>query len=1146
MTNATPLEARGMLSRIVLIASMLLLSAAALAVDSLIPAWSGDDSISAEQLETAINAVSAREGIGEDTRKAVIDQLRDAAVQIQNRTAADAATAAFMAALQSAPEQTRALQRKLDAPSPPPPTVAGLGIGAGMPVEDVESLLSQTLAELASAEARLSELEAQIATLEERPSIARQRINDLRAIRDKLAIQAESAPPPGEPQLLTEARRLNTQLRIAARNAELRRLEQELTSQSVRLALVRVQRDVAARDAARQREEAEVLQRVTNERRQSAVAQVLQDASLAELAAADSHPVIRTLAEGNAELTRELPTVVADTERVTEILGEIEDQARQIQQAFARSMERLEIGGVSQVIGRLFVEERRNLPQVSQYRAEVRERRKTLAQIGLAQVRTKEQRRELTPIAASVESTMAEIDDGTLSDEELQETRAQVERLLRDRRDLLDQVSATYTSYMRALGDLDLAQQSLLDAADDYKVFLDRHLMWIPSASFFGPDSVRNLGPALAWLLSPRSWGDAFVTLLDTLQEDIGFSLTALAALLLAIFLRRPLFAQNKKISSRVGNIYRDNIGLTLGALGIAVLRAAPLPLTLLLLSWALSRGINPSDFTHALSRALGAVAPFLYNALLFRILCADGGVLQVHFDWGAGRLPRIRRQLDRLIAIGVPIIFVAALTYSSPVSGHRESLGRLAFMAVLIVFSGIAHPLLHPVKGAAAKYYSDNPAGWASRFRWIWYVLVAGAPLLLVAITLVGYLYTAAILTRQIIDTFWLVLSIGVASLVIRRWLALARVKLAEQQEREQRKLAAAAAGEGGSEGELPDVARKPLDLDAIDLQTRRLVNAVLVFIGVLFGWGIWSDVLPALGILEQVSLYTRTAVIDGQETVVPVTLADLMLGMVVAAVTMVASKNLPGLMEILFLQRMTLQPGSRYAINTLVRYVVVTVGVIAVLNIIGWDWSQIQWLVAALSVGLGFGLQEIVANFVSGLVILFERPVRVGDTVTVGQLTGKVSRVRIRATTITDWDRKEIIVPNKAFITEQVINWTLSDPITRIVIPVGISYGSDFNLAHRVMEDTLRAMPLVLDEPPPKVYFVGFGDSSLDFNLYVFSRELEDRLPMTHAVHQEILAALREHGIEIPFPQRDLHLRSVSPDIKGVKTDDEEDDKA
>jgi potassium efflux system protein len=266
--------------------------------------------------------------------------------------------------------------------------------------------------------------------------------------------------------------------------------------------------------------------------------------------------------------------------------------------------------------------------------------------------------------------------------------------------------------------------------------------------------------------------------------------------------------------------------------------------------------------------------------------------------------------------------------------------------------------------------------------------------------------------------------------------------------------------------------------------------------------------------------------------ETIVPVTLADIILAMLVAAGTAIASKNLPGLMEIAILQRLTLQPGSRYAINTLTRYIVVTVGLVSVLNIIGWNWSQIQWLVAALSVGLGFGLQEIVANFVSGLIILFERPVRVGDTVTVGTLSGTVSRVQIRATTITDWDRKEIIVPNKAFITEQVVNWTLADPITRVVVPVGISYGSDIELAQKVMEDVLRSLPLVLDEPEPQVFFLGFGDSSLEFSLRAFSRQLSDRLPLMNEIHRDVLKALREHGIEIPFPQRDLHIRSTVED--------------
>ena len=168
----------------------------------------------------------------------------------------------------------------------------------------------------------------------------------------------------------------------------------------------------------------------------------------------------------------------------------------------------------------------------------------------------------------------------------------------------------------------------------------------------------------------------------------------------------------------------------------------------------------------------------------------------------------------------------------------------------------------------------------------------------------------------------------------------------------------------------------------------------------------------LPAFSFLNELSLWSKTAIVEGAETVLPVTVADLLLALLVVIVTVIASSNIPGLLQMLILQRMTLAPGSRYAITTLVRYVIVTAGTIAVLGLIGWNWSQMQWLVAGLSVGLGFGLQEIVANFISGLIILFERPVRVGDTVTVGQLTGTVSRVQIAPTTITDWDRKEILV--------------------------------------------------------------------------------------------------------------------------------------
>jgi potassium efflux system protein len=196
-----------------------------------------------------------------------------------------------------------------------------------------------------------------------------------------------------------------------------------------------------------------------------------------------------------------------------------------------------------------------------------------------------------------------------------------------------------------------------------------------------------------------------------------------------------------------------------------------------------------------------------------------------------------------------------------------------------------------------------------------------------------------------------------------------------------------------------------------------------------------------------------------------------------------------------------------------------------------LGLRWSSIQWLVAALGVGLGFGLQEIVANFICGLIILFERPFRVGDVVTIGDQTGTVTRIQIRATTVTDFDRRELIVPNKEFITGKLINWSLSDPITRVVIPVGVAYGSDTQATEKLLLKIARENLMVLSQPEPSALFLGFGDNCLNFELRVFVRGLDNRIPVIHHSHLAIEREFRKAGINIAFPQRDIHLDTTGP---------------
>jgi potassium-dependent mechanosensitive channel len=222
-------------------------------------------------------------------------------------------------------------------------------------------------------------------------------------------------------------------------------------------------------------------------------------------------------------------------------------------------------------------------------------------------------------------------------------------------------------------------------------------------------------------------------------------------------------------------------------------------------------------------------------------------------------------------------------------------------------------------------------------------------------------------------------------------------------------------------------------------------------------------------------------------------------------------------------------LERGVAESINALVHYAVITLGVLLALGALGVELQSFAIVIGALGVGIGFGLQNVVNNFVSGLILLFERPVRVGDTVEIAGEWGTIKKIGLRSTVVVTFSQSELIVPNGDLVSEKVTNWSLTNPVTRLAIPVGVAYGSDVQKVLRILVESARAHPSVADEPQQMALFTGFGDSSLDFELRVWVREIAARLPAKSAVLAEIDRRFREEEIEIPFPQRDLHLRSV-----------------
>lgn len=233
---------------------------------------------------------------------------------------------------------------------------------------------------------------------------------------------------------------------------------------------------------------------------------------------------------------------------------------------------------------------------------------------------------------------------------------------------------------------------------------------------------------------------------------------------------------------------------------------------------------------------------------------------------------------------------------------------------------------------------------------------------------------------------------------------------------------------------------------------------------------------------------------------------------------------------LELAILQHLDLTPGTGYAITTITKYLLMLIGGLVGFSMIGIEWSKLQWLVAALGVGLGFGLQEIFANFISGLIILFEKPIRIGDTVTIRDLTGSVTKINTRATTISDWDRKEIIVPNKAFITEQFINWSLSDSVTRVVLTIPAPADANSEEVTEILLTAARRCSLVIDNPAPEVFLVDLQQGIQIFELRIYAAEMGHRMPLRHEIHQLILAGFHAHGIDMPFPPFQMRLESLN----------------
>lgn len=993
----------------------------------------------------------------------------------------------------------------LDSPEAPGVAVELLRWRSSLPprasLDDLEQLRALELAAREDLLASLQRAVGQIDGLRLRPAALRRELSALNLAAQALPVALEIPDPIARVLAQAEARR------DAARGALLRR-ELDETETLLRAAerkqrerqqalLLREERITVLEGRIAEQSDQELLELLAQLReelrRQESAEAPLRDAAAENLA----------LGERMLGQSRRLAQLREQDLR-------LERKTAEVARALANARARVEIGGITPAVGRLLMAERRKLPATAAIGDQLRAVQSELVEVRLAQLAVGDEREALSSINTSVRNKLGgDQDQAQITDPTL---RATLTDLHLRRAELLPRLEQ---QQQRLASGLESAERHLRQLGEDGRALsglIEQHLLWVPShrpwsRPWFGP-----LYNEVADLLKWSRWQGTMRRLSVALSEaPIWWALLGLPLLLWSLWPRID------RALARLSVLPPTHYGSTLSALLLTLLRAAPMALLLFLLGQLLQIAGEGGRFTHNLGRALVDLVPHVYLATLLIASCRPGGLAEAHLRWTPARREALLALRPWLYFLLLPMLFLVALGQARDLDYPAGLLLQGSLSLASLSLAGLAVWLLAPGRLlAGAERGADPHPKWRMGLR-IGSGLVGVA---LAALPFAGYILTVGILLGTLLDTLWMLFAVLLGHGLVWRWLVLSERRLALSE-------APTPAPVGTDESGNPLAAEETPDLQLVCTQSHGLLKATTAL---LLGLGlIWSlaPVAPAFALLDTLTLWQTVTQVDGTNVISPVTLGDVLLAIAVLVFGVIAARNLPGLLELLVLQRFPVDASLRYAIVTVSRYLITFLLLVLVFGLLGVRWGHLQWMAAAFSVGLGFGLQEIFGNFVAGLILLFERPFRVGDVVTIGNFTGTVRKIRTRATTIVDFDNKDIVIPNKSLITDRFVNWTLSDSSTRIIVKVGVEYGADADEVRALLLKIAQTHPQVLKDPAPAAFLLEFGASALHFELRCFVGTIADRLRVTHALHAQIQSALRDRGLSIPFPQMDVHLQ-------------------
>lgn len=1002
-----------------------------------------------------------------------------------------------------------------------------------------EKLKAQTLP--TSEKLAEQDISALQALQEETQAALEKAQNELTATNTKLIAQ-NAAPDKAQAALSANAKRksaLNTELANSAlSDAAKNKIEAELAlldaQNSYSQTLLRGNEELSSLYNARLDEKKQAqqnqqqllsqIQEALNIKLVQASKNKVEEAEKSQQKNKNTNPVISKELDFNTSIseellkkTTEISQLSQDNLRIKNVLDNLQQTQRNIEEQISSLQGTL-------VLSRIINKQRQSLPQDKV----IKGLSKQIADLRVRVFDISEFKDSLVDTQAYI-SKLESREKTTFTDAE----KAQLEEILQTRSKTLSELLKLLNNQLNLSINIELNQQQVKTISDALQQKLQQQSFWVKSNSEMDLEWFTRFPGLAGYELTEISKKLDF----SNWKDNLGLAGLLIGGLsLLTFFIRRQhdrIKQKLTKINNSMLTVPTDSQWNTPMAIFWTVVLCLPSTFMFLIV-FVLVTYICFLDPTEVWPWGLKMAFYWLYFAFMLAML-RPNGIAYRHFNMPQSSNAVFRKILKHSVwVIGLLLntsIFNNATEYGIAYDVIGQAMTVLVLLSVLfVVVPGFRMGIATYQK--AASYKRDAKPMLLGLVR----LLLVLAPIALIILIVMGYYYTASQIIEHLVASYFAIVTWIIIRNMVYRGFNVSSRRLSYRRLQEKRALAQAKAQaqQNGQEQtvETEDSALVLQD-DAIsvsDIKNQMLKITDLVLWTALFGllYWVWSDLVTVAYYLKEITLWQQATTTEAGTVMESITLLNLLVAMIVLIVTYILVKNLGGLLETLVFSNLNLSQGTPYTITTIFTYLLIIIGASIAFASLGMSWSKLQWLFTALSVGLGFGMQEIFGNFVSGIIILFERPVRVGDMVTIGSFNGTVSKIRIRATTLIDNDRKEVIVPNKAFITERVVNWALTSSMTRLVITVGVAYGSDLELVKRLLLQAAEENDAVLKDPAPAAYFLSFGASTLDHELRVYVGQLSDRVRTIDALNRRIDELFMANNIEIAFNQLDIFIKN------------------